>query len=273
MRDCLPLTRLSPPRLASRPLTVLCSAVAGLFVMPSALANSLPAPIQALADQGLEIHGEFDAPGGLRGFGASRQGQEVTLYLTPDGEHAITGSLTDQDGDNQLEEDALDEHVRAPLEAQTWQLLEDSYWIQDGERDAPRVIYTFTDPNCPYCQAFWEAARPWVEAGDVQLRHIMVGILAADSPGKAAALLGADDPSAALAGHKQGKRVSASAQPRDIEEQVYANNQLFEGLGLYATPTSAFKRQTDEGVTRLDRVEGMPDDERLEEMMGGPAPE
>lgn len=273
MRDWFALHRLSLSQPVSRRLPLFGSAMLGILLMPIAQADSLPAPIQALADQGLEIHGEFDAPGGMRGFGASRQGQEVTIYLTPDGEHAITGSLTDQDGDNQLEEAALDKHVRAPLEAQTWQLLEDSYWIQDGQRDAPRVVYTFTDPNCPYCQAFWEAARPWVEAGEVQLRHIVVGILDADSPAKAASLLAADDPAAALARHKQGDRISASAQPREIEEQVYSNNQLFDGLGLYATPTSAFKRQTDDGVTRLDRVEGMPDDKRLEEMMGGPAPD
>lgn len=268
MRD-----RLSLPQTVSRHLAGLGGTMLGMLMIPIAQADSLPAPIQALADQGLQIHGEFDAPGGMRGFGASRQGQEVTIYLTPDGEHAITGSLTDQDGDNQLEEAALDKHVRAPLEVQTWQLLEDSYWIQDGQRDAPRVVYTFTDPNCPYCQAFWKAARPWVEAGEVQLRHIVVGILAADSPAKAATLLAADDPAAALARHKQGDRISASAQAREIEEQVYSNNQLFDGLGLYATPTSAFKRQTDDGVTRLDRVEGMPDEERLEEMMGGPAPD
>ncbi|SNY96653.1 Thiol:disulfide interchange protein DsbC [Halomonas sp. hl-4] len=263
----------SMPLPVSRSFTLIASAMLGMLMMPTAQADSLPDPIQALADQGLEIHGEFDAPGGMRGFGASRQGQELTIYLTPDGEHAISGSLTDQDGDNQLEEAALDKHVRAPLEAETWQLLEDSHWIQDGQRDAPRVIYTFTDPNCPYCQTFWEAARPWVDAGKVQLRHIMVGILDADSPAKAAALLAAEDPAEALVNHKQGERISASAQPRDIEEQVYTNNQLFEGLGLHATPTSAFKRQTDEGVTRLDRVEGMPNEERLEEMMGGPAPE
>jgi thiol:disulfide interchange protein DsbG len=41
---------------------------------------------------------------------------------------------------------------------------------------------------------FWEQARPWVKAGKVQLRHIMVGIIREDSPGKSAALLAAKDP-------------------------------------------------------------------------------
>ncbi|WP_075881407.1 thiol:disulfide interchange protein DsbG [Vreelandella massiliensis] len=259
----------SPLRLP--PFILLSSALLTSFSTHAMAQETLPAPIQALEEQGIDIHGQFSAPSGLRGFGASVQGREMAIYLTPDGEHAIVGTLMDREG-NDLTEPQLDEHVRAPLEAQTWALLEESHWIQDGDRDAPRVIYTFTDPNCPYCQQLWEATRPWVEAGRVQLRHIMVGILAADSPGKAAALLGADNPEAALQAHKRGDRIEASAQPRDIEEQVYANNQLFEALGLYATPTSAFQRETENGSVRIERIQGMPSEERLIEMMGSEAP-
>ncbi|CAH1043909.1 thiol:disulfide interchange protein DsbG [Halomonas sp. TD01] len=234
-------------------------------------AEELPAPVQALANQGLTIHGQFEAPGGIRGYGASVQGQDMAIYLTPDGDHAIIGTLMDSQG-NDLTEAQLDEHVRVPLEAQTWELLEESHWIQDGDENAPRVIYTFTDANCPYCRQLWQQSRPWVEAGDVQLRHIMVGILAPNSPALAATLLGADDPSAALHDHSKGDALSASAQPRDIEEQVYANNQLFEELGLYATPTSAFQRETDSGDLRIDRIQGLPSNERLIEMMGSESP-
>lgn len=243
-----------------------------LWGSSASYANDLPAPVQALADQGIEVHGQFEAPGGLRGYGASVQGQDMAIYLTPDGKHAVVGTLMDSEG-NDLTEAQLDEHVRAPLEAQTWQLLTESHWIQDGDVDAPRVIYTFTDANCPYCRQLWQDVRPWVEAGEVQLRHIMVGILAPDSPGKAATLLGADDPVATLHAHESGQEeVAASAQPREIEEQVYANNQLFEELGLYATPTSVFQRETENGNVRLDRIQGLPSEERLIEMMGSEAP-
>jgi len=173
-------------------------------------------------------------------------GQDMAIYLTPDGEHAIIGTLVDSEGSN-LTEAQLDEHVRAPLEAETWKLLEESRWIQDGDPDAPRVIYTFTDANCPYCRA-------------------------PNSPALAATILGADDPSAALHRHSEGDELSPSAQPRDIEEQVYANNQLFEELGLYATPTSAFQREAEGGTVRIDRIQGLPSQERLIEMMGSEAP-
>ncbi|GAB2721386.1 thiol:disulfide interchange protein DsbG [Halomonas garicola] len=261
--------------LAARLLGGLSMTAIGMAaVSPTALADEpLPAPVQALSQQGIDIHERFDAPSGLTGYGASSpQGEEMAAYLTPDGDHVIVGTLMDADG-NDLTEPKLDEHVRAPLEAKTWSLLEDSHWIQDGDKDAPRIIYTFTDPNCPYCQQLWEAARPWVDAGKVQMRHIMVGILAADSPAKAATILASDDPSATLRQQKQGEAVTPSAQPEKFEEQVYANNQLFEGLGLYATPTSAYQRQTDEGSTRIERVQGMPADDALVKMMGSEKPQ
>ncbi|MFO7910289.1 MAG: thiol:disulfide interchange protein DsbG [Halomonas sp.] len=249
-------------------LTPLLVAFSLLTGQAAANQTPLPAPVEALTERGIEIHSQFSAPGGLTGFGASAQGREMAIYLTPDGEHAIVGTLMDSEG-NDLTAPQLDEHVRAPLEAQTWQLLEESHWIRDGDPQAPRVVYTFTDPNCPYCQQLWEAARPWIEAGEVQLRHIMVGILKAQSPAQAAALLGDDSPSEALTAHKLGEEIAVSAQPRDIEQQVLDNNQLFEELGLYATPTSAFQRRTQEDVVRIERIEGMPSQQRLEEMMGG----
>lgn len=227
-----------------------------------------PAPVQALVDEGLQIHAEFTAPGGLSGFAASHSGREMTVYLTPDGEHAVVGTLLDAEG-NDLSAAPLDEHVRSGQEDAVWQQLEESHWIQDGDPQAPRVIYTFTDPNCPYCVRFHEQSRPWVEAGEVQLRHVMVGILRSDSPAKAAALLGAEDPAAALQAHQDSDEgIAGSAQPREIEEQVYANNQRFEGLGLMATPTSYYRNDED----RLEKVEGAPSEKRLEDMMGSPRP-
>ncbi|TLF48262.1 thiol:disulfide interchange protein DsbG [Halomonas urmiana] len=230
--------------------------------------TSWPAPIQALVEEGLEIHARFEAPGGLDGFAASHRGREMAVYLTPDGEHAVVGTLIDAQG-NDLSAAPLDEHVRSAQEAEVWQALEQSYWIADGDPDAERILYTFTDPNCPYCERFYAQSRPWVEAGRVQLRHIMVGILESDSPAKAAALLGADDPARALQVHQQSDSgIEAAAQPREVEEQVRANNQRFERLGLMATPTTYYRG--DDG--RLEQVQGAPQEARLIEMMGSPRP-
>lgn len=246
--------------------TQLTTTLALIACIPWASADDWPAPLRSLVAEGLEVHGEFQAPGDMRGYAASHQGREMTVFVTADGKHAIVGTLLDAEG-NDLSAAPLDELVRAPQEVELWQRLEESHWIADGSTDAPRTIYTFTDPNCPYCHRFWDAARPWVEAGEVQLRHVMVGVLQPDSPAKAAALLGADDPEAALHAHNRGDGIAPSAQPRDIEDRVYRNNQLFDELGFYATPTTLYRSDG-----RLERVDGMPDEARLVEMMGSEAP-
>ncbi|MBB3142090.1 thiol:disulfide interchange protein DsbG [Halomonas organivorans] len=226
-------------------------------------AEELPAPLQALEAQGLDVHGRFEAPGGLTGYAASAQGQPMTVFVTADGEHAVIGNLVDADGQN-LSQAPLDRLVRGPKDAETWGDLEQSAWIADGASDAERIVYVFTDPNCPYCRQFWQAARPWVEAGKVQLRHVMVGILAADSPRKAVSLLAADDPSAALADHERGDTVEVlDALPRPLELALQENHNLMDGLGLVATPGLVYRLDG-----RLQTAQGMPDEGRLEAILG-----
>src|SRR5476651_1808193 len=122
-----------------------------------------------------------------------------------------------------------------------WSQMEHSTWIEDGSKTAPKVIYLFSDANCPYCNMFWEQARPWVKAGKVQLRHIMVGIIREDSAAKAAALLTDKDPEAALEKHEQAGKSSSlkplASIPKDIQAKLDANMQLMSDLGLSATPS------------------------------------
>lgn len=233
----------------------------------SALADNVPAPIAALEDQGLTIHGSFDAPAGLTGYAASIQGQELAVYVTGDGEHAVVGNLVDADGNN-LSSDPLERIISGPQDAMTWESLGESDWIADGDDNAERVIYAFTDPNCPFCSQFWQSARPWVEAGEVQLRHVMVGILKQDSPRLAISLLAADDPVSALRAHESGDRITPlDSLPRDWEIKLQDNHDLMASLGLHATPSILYH---DDGKLRMSQ--GAPADDKLEEIMGSPAP-
>lgn len=146
--------------------------------------------------------------------------------------------------------------------------LEASTWVPDGKADAPRVIYTFTDPNCKYCHKFWEAARPWVDAGKVQLRHILVGVIRDDSPAKAAAILQAPDRSAALLEHEkkasQGGIAPAFSVSADVRKALEAHRKLMMSLGFRGTP----------GIVVLDgqggtkSYGGMPREAALPEVFG-----
>ena len=158
-----------------------------------------------------------------------------------------------------------------------WRRLGQSHWIADGRDAAPRTVYVFTDPNCPYCNKLWADARPWVDGGKVQLRHVIVGILTPTSAGKAAALLSRSDPVAALAAYERAHvpaiaQALASGRPRPLDDdglkplqdipaavqaRLDANTELMAALGVQATPAVIWRDARGE----LHALQGVPERE------------
>lgn len=233
----------------------------------AAQAKNWPAPIKAIEAQGVEVIGTFKAPGGLTGYAGVVEMQPLAIYLTADGKHAIVGSMIDAKGNN-LSQKSLEKLVSKPMTDRVWKQLEQSTWVADGKTTAPRVIYTFTDPNCPYCNKFWNDARPWIASGKVQLRHVMVAILGPTSPGKAAAILAAKDPQAALTQHEQqhaaGGVKPLEQIPEKIGAQLDANQRLMQQLGASATPTIFYK----DASGKLQKMQGAPSGEMLAKILG-----
>ncbi|MBM9914551.1 MULTISPECIES: thiol:disulfide interchange protein DsbG [Stenotrophomonas] len=121
-----------------------------------------------------------------------------------------------------------------PVPEPVFDALDRASYVQDGSSRAPDIIYVFSDPNCPHCHALWHSLRPWVASGRVQVRHILVGLIRADSPQKSAAIFSSSDPSAALAIVAGGGEVELDP---DLPLQAVSDNQaLMERLGLNATP-------------------------------------
>lgn len=238
-----------------------------LLVVGAASAADWPAPIQQMADKGLTIVKRFDAPGGLTGYAAKAGHTPVALYLTPDGQHVIVGTMLDAHGKN-LSQAALDAAITQPQQQSAWPQLEDATWIADGPDSAPRTIYVFTDPNCPYCHRFYEAARPWVKAGKVQLRTILVGILKPSSPGKAAAILASGDPVAAYRQHEAHYRTGGIKPlgdiPSKLSDELTANNALMTGLGIRGTPGIV----TRDADGEIHIHQGMPQGDTLTDILG-----
>jgi thiol:disulfide interchange protein DsbG len=230
-------------------------------------AEALPAPIKALEAKGAHIVSSFDAPGGLRGYAAEYNKQAIALYLTADGEHVLAGNLYDARGQD-LSRAPLEKLVYEPMSKEIWAKLEKTTWIADGSQTAPKIVYLFSDANCPYCNMFWEQARPWVKAGKVQLRHIMVGIIREDSAAKAAALLADKNPEVALTKHEAAGRSSTlkplASIPADIQAKLDANMELMNQMGLSATPSIFYL--DDKG--QMQQIQGAPQGKALEEMLG-----
>ncbi|MEG0151189.1 MAG: thiol:disulfide interchange protein DsbG, partial [Comamonas sp.] len=198
--------------------------------------------------------------------------------LTPDGKHVVTGVLLDADGKD-VNRPALEALVQPALDKQAWDSVQATRWVADGSAKAPRVVYVFTDPNCPYCNKFWADARPWVQAGKVQLRHILVGVIRPDSAGKAAAVLASKSPEQALASHAlayadaSGKNSDtlgiAPLQriPLSARDALANNVSLMNSMGLRATPATIWKNAQGLVQTRTGMPPGL-----LNSVMGIPTP-
>ncbi|HCF1528802.1 TPA: thiol:disulfide interchange protein DsbG [Pseudomonas aeruginosa] len=227
---------------------------------------NLPPAVKALEDQGLTVMTEFDAGKEVRAFAAVAGDQPIAAYLTKDG-HVIVGTRLDAKGDR-IDDAKLQELVAKPMGDRAWAQLESSTWVLDGKADAPRVIYTFSDANCPYCHRFWEAARPWVDAGKVQLRHVLVGIISQDSPNKAAAILGAPDRSAALLENEnkfdRGGITPAKTVPAEVRKILEDHQMLMLTLGFRGTPGIVVRDESG----ALKKYNGMPRPEAMAEVLG-----
>lgn len=246
-------------------------AVTGLLSLPALAQETHPDVVQLLVDRGVTIASAFDGPGGMTGYVGSMQGGPVAFYLTPDKQHVIVGNMLNEKGEN-LTTPKVQELVVGPKNEKAWGELEKANWVRDGDADAPVIVYTFTDPNCPYCHRFRKAAEPWIDAGKVQLRHVMVGILAQDSLPKAATILGSDNPGDALRTNQKNHDKGGIEVDRTIvsanAKKIRANNQLMSSLGLSATPSTYFKNSNGS----IEMKQGAPRPDEMSTIMGGPRP-
>lgn len=226
-----------------------------------------PAVVKTLRTQGVEFMGTFETPIGLTGYAGVAGQRPLAVYVSKDGQYAVVGTLVNAKGED-ASADKLKELVSAPMGAQAWTKVEASHWVADGKADAPRIIYAFSDPNCPYCNHFWEAARPWVESGKVQIREILVGVIREDSANKAAAILGAASPEAALLENERnfakGGIKPLATVPADVQAKLRANEMLMLDLGFQGTPGILFKDA--DGTVQMRS--GMPQGNDLQTVLG-----
>ncbi|WGS48747.1 thioredoxin fold domain-containing protein [Paraburkholderia sp. D15] len=128
-------------------------------------------------------------------------------------------------------------------------------------KNVKSTIYVFMDPNCIFCHYAWKALQPY-EAAGLQVHWIPMGFLKPDSPGKAAALLEAQNAPALMRELEtkfSEKDESGGIKPLDkvsfaTQTKLNGNAKMFKDFGFDGTPTIIY--QTSGG--RWADVSGLP---------------
>ena len=231
-------------------------------------AEAIPDVVKTFSEQqDIKIIKKIDAPGGAPAWLGQYQDMGVTLFLTPDGKHVISGYLYDEKGKN-LSDAYFQKEIYAPLAREMWKQLNAAHPLKEGADTAPRKVFVFADPFCPYCKAFWAEAQPWVKAGKVQLNTLLVAFLNPNSGRNASAILNAKDPVSAwreyeLSGGKTLPKPAGGASRENVAV-LQQHQQLMDSLGANATPAIYYLNAQNE----LQQVVGMPDEKQLVEMFG-----
>ncbi len=231
-------------------------------------AEAIPDVVKTFSEQqDIKIIKKIDAPGGAPAWLGQYQDMGVTLFLTPDGKHVISGYLYDEKGKN-LSDAYFQKEIYAPLGREMWKQLNAAHPLKEGADTAPRKVFVFADPFCPYCKAFWAEAQPWVKAGKVQLNTLLVAFLNPNSGRNASAILNAKDPVSAwreyeLSGGKTLPKPAGGASRENVAV-LQQHQQLMDSLGANATPAIYYLNAQNE----LQQVVGMPDEKQLVEMFG-----
>ena len=139
-------------------------------------------------------------------------------------------------------------HARPAGDSRLWTFVRHTAAIREGRN--PVRLYVFFDPNCPYCHDLYETLQPIIGSEKLGVGWVPVGILALSSYGKAAALLEAAHPAAAMARMEAGFHGGRGAiRPRrataPVARALLYNIHLFEAAGAQGVPFLVYKTRAD----------------------------
>ena len=142
-----------------------------------------------------------------------------------------------------------------------------THWVQMGSAQAPHQLYVLAEPNCSACHYFYEAIKPLLNKGDVQIRWILVTFIKPSSLGKAAAIIGAKNPVQAFEANEAGfisGSETGGIKPMDpvtpeLKAKLEQNMKFMHQFGFSQTPSLVF--QTTDGTPKI--IAGSPPKEFL----------
>ncbi len=239
----------------------------GVLCATSVRSQSLSAPIRALIHDGVTIKGDMPAPKGFKGYVGEYGGDAIPIYLLPDGTHVIVGTLYDAQGKD-LTRTVFEAAIKPGLGPELWDQLGHATWFAEGTSRPTRLVYVFTDTECPFCHKLWLASRPYLRCGATQVRNIVVAVIAPESLGRGAAVLTAADPASTWRAHERvfghsPLKPLASVAPV-VRARIESNEALLARFKAYGTPVTVYR----DGSGKIRMIQGVPDEDTLRAIFG-----
>lgn len=190
----------------------------------------------------------FKGPGGLTG--AVIEGPDGTrniAWITADGKAVdIRGELVGLRGQDYTKAAMYDQHLLlSPAVAIEAAASPSTHSILIGANPKAPVVTVFFDPNCIFCHLLYKAIDPYVTAGKVRVRFVLVGLIKPDSLARATSILMARDPAKALAvdettfnrGQEEGGYQIDGLLDPGLTRAVKSNGALMVKADAHGTPT------------------------------------
>ena len=241
-----------------------------LVLPPAALAATSPSLSPKFLQKALSLSGPVTilqtrpGPPGMTAALISAGGREGVVWIIGNDSAVTVGDVRNAKGENLTKQMAIRMGlVPKPISpSEVAKKVNGLNTFTLGSR-GPEIT-VFVDPNCIFCHQLYVQAQPFMRAGKLRLRVVMVGFLKPTSFGKAAAILMQPDPAQALATdetafdvtHEEGGIKPAKAIPRPIKQSVQENTRLLSRSGTEATPTLLFSDNTG----RWKIIHGLPRD-------------
>ncbi len=230
----------------------------------------------------LEARRVFAGPHGLYGVVVGAKGDPNSasiLWVTPDRDAILAGTLIDAAGNdlNTTAKFAMGLEF-SPTESLRRASLPAARGLLTPGRGP--ILTAFIDPNCSYCHMLYDEIMPRVQKGELRVRFVIVGVVKSDSARRAAAILSAPEPLAALAEDQRGFDVAREEGGYPITKAplvpaavaaVASNNALIAKAGIDGTPALVYCSRRKASVRM---IVGMPTSlpTLLEDLSVSPAP-
>lgn len=183
---------------------------------------------------------------GLTGYVINDHGRNELVFA--DGDYLLIGHLLSPKGDD-LTARYWQRYVPKPdVTAIVRKLQKNRHLIVQGPKGVP-ILYVFADPNCIFCNRFYQMVEPAVKAGHLQVRWALVGFLKPSSPDRAVAILSSPHPALAL--EKNEKRfnerkeeggITRDKSPaKNLRRVLRANFIDMQSVGSEGTPTILYQ--------------------------------